>query len=97
MMEASANNTANADTAGYKKEKVSLNEGKGVGVVAKIEKSNGSSPKIKDAYGNVAEASNVDYAEEAAAQIEAKNMVALNAAVIKTQDEMQKNLIDVFA
>lgn len=97
MMEASANNTANAETAGYKKDKVSLNESKGVGVVAKVEKSNESGPKIKDSYGNVAEASNVDYVEEAATQIEAKNMAALNVAVIKTQDEMQKNLIDVFA
>ncbi len=97
MMEASANNTANADTAGYKKDKVSLNEGKGVGVVAKVEKSNESGPKIKDSYGNVVEASNVDYVEEAATQIEAKNMAALNVAVLKTEDEMQKNLIDVFA
>lgn len=97
MMEASANNTANADTAGYKKDKVSLNEGKNVGVVAKVEKSNEPGPKIKDSYGNVVEASNVSYTEEVATQIQAKNMVALNAAVLKTEDEMQKNLIDVFA
>lgn len=97
MMEASANNTANADTAGYKKDRVSLSEGKGVGVVAKVEKSNEPGQKIKDAYGNMVEASNVDYVEEAATQIEAKNMVALNTAVLKTQDEMQKSLIDVFA
>ncbi|MBI5903524.1 MAG: hypothetical protein HZB84_08600 [Deltaproteobacteria bacterium] len=97
MMEASANNTANADTAGYKKDKVSLNEGKGVGVVAKVEKSNEPGQKIKDSYGNVAEASNVNYTEEAATQIQAKNMAALNVAVLKTQDEMEKNLIDIFA
>ena len=97
MMEASANNTANADTAGYKKDKVSLNESKNVGVVAKTEKSNEPGPKIKDSYGNAVEASNVNYTEEVAAQIQAKNMAALNAAVLKTADEMEKNLIDVFA
>lgn len=97
MMEASANNTANADTAGYKKDKVSLNEGKNVGVVARVEKSKEPGPKIKDSYGDAVEASNVDYAEEAVTQIQAKNMVAMNAAVLKTEDEMQKNLIDVFA
>ena len=38
------------------------------------------------------EASNVNYIEEVAAQIQAKNMAALNAAVLKTADEMERTL-----
>lgn len=97
MLDASAKNTANADTDGYKKEKVQLNESKGVGVVANTEKSNEPGPKYQDPAGNIVEGSNVNLIEEVASQIEAENYMKLNVAVLKTASEMEEHLIDILA
>lgn len=97
MMEASAQNTANANTEGYSKYTVSLSEGDRSGVVVEIGKSSNTGTGSKDAYGNTVKTSNVDYGEEAASQITAKHMLSSNLAALKTEDEMYQSIIDIFA
>ena len=40
---------------------------------------------------------NVDLSEEIASQISAKHLFSANVAVLKTYDEIQKNLLDIVA
>ncbi|MBI4948872.1 MAG: hypothetical protein HY955_01865 [Deltaproteobacteria bacterium] len=97
MIEASAGNTANANTNGYRKKTVALNEGDKGGVVASVKTSTSPGISYADTYGNVFEASTVDYAEEAVNQMTAKHMLYANIATLKTVDEMEKSVIDILA
>ncbi len=97
MLDASAHNTANINTNGFKKHTVVLSEAQGGGVTAKVNKTTSAGPLYLDAYGNVFEASNADYGEEAVNQMIARHTLSANIAVFKTVDEMQKTLVDLFA
>lgn len=61
----SANNTANANTEGFKKSRAVLNEGPQGGVIVTLSKDSSERLKYIDRMGNVKEGSNTDYAEEA--------------------------------
>ncbi|MBI5643487.1 MAG: hypothetical protein HY954_08440 [Deltaproteobacteria bacterium] len=97
MLDTSAHNTANANTDGYQKQKAELNEQDNGGVIVTLTSTSASGAKQTDANGAAVEASTTDYAEEAAAQISAKHLLGANAAALKTEDEMQKSIIDIFA
>jgi len=97
MIEASANNTANANTNGYKKKTVALNEGENGGVVASVKTSTSPGISYIDTYGNAFEASTVDYAFEAVSRMTAKHMLSANIAALKTADEMERSVIDILA
>lgn len=97
MIEASAGNTANSNTNGYKKKTVALNEAEKGGVVATVKTSSSPGISYTDTYGNAFEASTVDYAGEAVTQMTAKHMLSANIAAFKTADEMEKSVIDILA
>ncbi len=93
----SANNVANINTDGFKKQVVNLNEGSDGGVVANISESTESGPIHQDENGNLIEGSNVDFAEEAVEQIEAKTLLSANVAVISRSNDTQDSLFDILA
>lgn len=97
MIDVSANNTANADTDGFKKDTIRLKEGEYGGVVVNISKSAEDGPGYTNSDGKTITASNVNYAEEIGAQITAKQMMRANIAALKTADEMHKHLVDILA
>lgn len=97
MIEASAGNTANANTNGYRKKTVALHEGENGGVAASVKTSTSPGISYADTYGNVFEATTVDYAEEAVSRMTAKHMLSANIAAFKTADEMEKSVIDILA
>lgn len=96
MLDASAHNTANLNTDGFKKHAVLLSEANGGGVFAK-ESVTASAGPLYMSNGNIYEASNADYGEEAVNQIIARQMLSANIAALKTADSMQKSLLDLFA
>lgn len=96
LQNASAKNTANANTDGYKKDIVTLSETKDGGVETTTSKSD-SPGYLYDKSGNLVESSNVNYADEAVSQINAKHMLKANLAALKTADEMQESVIDILA
>lgn len=97
MLDVSAHNTANINTDGFKKQKAILSEAPGGGVAASVERVNSSGPSYLDPSGKFIEASNVDYADEAVFQLSARRFMSVNIAALKTADEMQKSLLDIFA
>jgi flagellar basal-body rod protein FlgC len=96
MLDASAHNTANLNTDGYKRLKA-IPEDVSDGVVVNISTDNSAGRKYRDPEGNIIESSNVDYAEEAVAQITAKHYFSANAAAFRTAAEMSGSLVDLFA
>jgi flagellar basal-body rod protein FlgC len=97
IMSVSAHNTANINTDGYKKQRVSLSEGNHGGVMVNIRESSEPGPGYQHANGNISEASNVEISEEIPIQIGAKHLLSANVAVLKTSEEMQKSLLDIIA
>ncbi len=95
-IDVSANNVANVNTDGFKKDTASFSEGNSGGVVVNIRKSNTPGPAyLKD--GKIAVASNTDLVQETAAEISSKAMLSANIAVMKTADEMENTVIDILA
>jgi flagellar basal-body rod protein FlgC len=97
MLAVSALNTAHLDTDGFKKQRVDLREDSHGGVIADISESTEAGSRYRNADGDMVEASNVDYAEEAIVQINAKHFLSANIAAIKRIDEAQKSLMDIIA
>ena len=93
----SANNVANSNTDGFKKDVASMSEGSNGGVTVSIEKSSEPGPVYKTKEGEIVEASNVDYAEEAVNQIVADHYLKANVAALKTANEMEGSFLDIFA
>ncbi|MFQ5597339.1 MAG: flagellar basal body rod C-terminal domain-containing protein [Nitrospiria bacterium] len=96
-LEAAAHNTANLSTNGFKKDTVLQSEGASGGVVVHIEKGLGPGPQLPEPDGTFTEGSNVDLAEEAVNQVLAKTEFSAHLAILKTADEMEKSMIDLFA
>ena len=96
MLDISANNTANINTDGYKKQRVNLSEGTN-GVIVDITESTESGLLYKNEKGDIVETSNVSYPEEIAVQINAKHLLLANIAVIKRTDEALESLMDIIA
>lgn len=97
MLDASAHNTANVETRGYKKVKVQTVESAEGGVDVRHERDNGPGRLYSDKGGEMVESSNVDLAEEAVNQIKAKHMHSANAAVFGTDADMKGTLLDIIA
>lgn len=95
MMDASANNTANINTDGYKKQTVHMNE-TGSGVIVTLGRDNSSGPYYQK-NGAIIEGSNSEYTEEAVSQITAVNMLKANTAAFRCADEMQRCALDIKA
>lgn len=93
----SAHNTANMNTDGFKKQRVSLSEGNHKMVTVNVIESSEPGPMYHHANGTIAEASNVDISEEALTQMSAKHLLSANIAALKTSEEMQKGLLDIVA
>lgn len=96
-IEASAHNTANLSTSGFKKDTVLQSEGETGGVVVHIEKGLTPGPQLPEPDGSFVEGSNVELAEEGVNQILAKTELKANLAILKTADEMEQSIIDLFA
>lgn len=96
-IEASAHNTANLSTSGFKKDTVLQSEGESGGVVVHIEKGLTPNPQLPEPDGSFVERSDVDLAEESVNQILARTEMEANLAVLKTADEMGQSVIDIFA
>ncbi|MFQ5330177.1 MAG: flagellar basal body rod C-terminal domain-containing protein [Thermodesulfobacteriota bacterium] len=97
QLNVSANNVANSNTDGFKGDRVTLSEGKNGGVATNIEKSNAPGPLYQPTTGMLAEASNVNLAEEMVSQITSRHILGANIAAYKTADEMHSALLDIFA
>ena len=97
MQSVSANNIANSNTEGYKKEHVNLSQDQQGQVAVNITESSKTSSFYKNIEGHVVEKSKVNFCEEIVVQIKAKNLLSANIAAIKRTDEGEKNLIDIMA
>lgn len=95
-----ANNTANADTDGFKKSRVIFEEGQAQGVQARIEQINSPGLLVNEetAQGEqLVEKSNVELVEEITSLITVKHAVAANVETIKAEDKMLGTLLDIKA
>ncbi|MBI1910698.1 MAG: hypothetical protein HYS21_01720 [Deltaproteobacteria bacterium] len=95
MMDASAHNTANINTDGYKKQTVIMNE-TGSGVVVTLGRDYSAGPYYQK-NGTVIEGSNSEYTQEAVSRITAVNMLKANTAAFRCADEMQRCTLDIKA
>ncbi|MEE8328121.1 MAG: hypothetical protein V3R32_04945 [Nitrosomonadaceae bacterium] len=94
-LDISAHNTANINTDGYKKQLVNLKDNHSGGVVANVTKSTEPGALYKNGTGKMVESSNVNYTNEALAQINARFLLSVNLATIKRTDDAIGSLIDI--
>lgn len=96
QLDVSANNVANSDTDGFKASEAVNSEGPGGGVVVNVvTTSREGALRVED--GEEVVASNVNLVEETVDQIIAEHSVGVNGAVIKTAQETEEHLLDLFA
>lgn len=98
--EASANNIANLNTDGFKKDVVTLSEGVPSGVTANVRKDASPGPLAQEqtATGEeLVEQSNVELTEELPNMILNQHAFAANLKAIRGQDEMNKSVLDLIA
>jgi len=91
----SAHNTANVNTDGFAKQKTSQQtrlQGGVSSIVDTVSLSDEAKSHAQDLEGPQ---NNVNLAEETVHQIQAQKNFEQNAQVIRTQDQMQKTLIDL--
>lgn len=94
-VDVAAKNIANADTDGYKKERVTLRDTPS-GVQASAERITTPGPLLARGDGPPVEGSNVELVEEMVALMEAKPAYGADLKVLKAQDEMLGSLLDLF-
>jgi flagellar hook protein FlgE len=93
-----SNNVANSQTNGFKKSRADLKEGENGAVEVDIARVNTPGPIVAvEENGGVVEMemSNVDLAEELPQTIIAKTGYQANLKMLKAQDEMLGNLLDI--
>ncbi|MGR3319950.1 MAG: flagellar basal body rod C-terminal domain-containing protein [Candidatus Anammoxibacter sp.] len=93
----SANNVANINTNGFKKDIVNFRDVKGGGVKANVSKSNEPGAPIETDDGTIEERSNVNLVEEIVNQIVAKHQVTANVTALKTGLETDSEILDILA
>ncbi len=94
----SANNTANVDSDGFKKDRVVIAEGDNGTVQARTEKVDTPGPMVNEAtdQGSIlVEKSNVDLAQEVTNQVLARRGYEANLATLRTFDEMLGSVLDI--
>ncbi len=97
QLEASAHNTANANTDGFKKSDVHLVEAGTGGVLPVVQKDDSAGPAVlRDTSQGPAqvELSNTDLGEEIASQIVAQRGFEANLRTLKTADDMLGTILD---
>jgi flagellar basal-body rod protein FlgC len=97
-VDAAAQNVANADTPGYKKERVLLRETSTGGVSAQRERVTASGPRVQGldaAGGDPVELSNVDLPDEMTGMLLGERGFELNLKTVQTADEMLGALLDL--
>ena len=97
-MDVTANNIANVKTDGFKKSRVSMEEGPQGGVRARIQQID--TPGVpKEAFedGDIVEveSSNVDLAEELTEMIPTEKAYGANLKTLRTSDQMLGSLLDI--
>jgi flagellar hook protein FlgE len=97
-LSSSANNTANVNTDGYKKTRVTMENVAPEGVKAKTEKINTPGPLAYEQTPKgeeLIEKSNVELTEEIPNAMMAKRSYEANVKMIKIEDEMLGSLLDI--
>ena len=97
-LESTANNVANVNSDGYKKTRVTLEEGAQGGVTANVQKVEDQGPLVYEQTANgeqLVEKSNVDLTQELPDLLITKRSFQANLKVIQTQDEMLGSLLDI--
>lgn len=98
--EATANNVANLNTDGFKKDKVTLSAQVPQGVTATVEKdpaSGGYALESTSQGDQMVEQSNVDLGEEIPAMILNKAAFSANIKSLQSADQMMQSLLDIKA
>ncbi len=96
--ESIADNTANVNTDGFKKTRVTMHEGEANGVVFQVSRINTPGPLIfeEQAAGeSLVEKSNVELSEELPEMMLTRRFYQANIKMIQTQDEMLGGLLDI--
>ncbi len=93
-MSATANNVANSNTDGFKKDRVTFTDRENGGVSAEVSKVDTPGTIVED-QGTTRELSNVDLAEELVSTIPTQGIYTANVKMIQTQDEMMGTLLDI--
>jgi len=100
-VEASANNTANIETDGYKKTRVSIEENQVHEPQARAEKVNTPGPLVQqqasDGSIEMVEKSNVELSEEIPNQMLSRRFFQANLKTIQTADQMLGSLMDIIS
>lgn len=99
-VEKSANNVANMQTEGFKKDRVLLSERYPQGVEATVEKITSPGPyrtEMTERGYELVEQSNVDLVEEIPQLLLNKNGFSANLKTLETADQMTRNLLDIKA
>jgi len=93
-----AHNTANANTEGFKKQRVTLQEGDALGVNATIETVETQGPVLIRETDNgfvATEQSNVDLGEEAINLMLGKRLYEANLRALDIQNQVLGNVLDI--
>ena len=93
-LDVASNNVANANTDGYKKRRVQMEEGINGGVTSRVTKTDTPGDRVQD-QGGERELSNVDLAEEMVEAIATKAVYGANTRLIRTEDEMTGSVLDI--
>jgi len=98
-LDVNANNLANVDTDGFKASRVYMQENQQGGVKVTIQQTNlpGITQGTNEETGAHIESSNVNTAEELVDQIVTRYAFESNALTVKTANEMQQTLLDIFS
>ena len=99
-VESHANNVANADTDGYKKTRVRMQEALPQGVKSKVEKINTPGPVVVKQTANgmkPVELSNVDLTTELPEMQLSQRMFEANLKSLKAQQEIEEAVLDLKA
>ncbi len=97
-VQSTANNTANVNTEGFKKTRVTFSEGAGQTVSANVQTVNTPGPLVSEPTQNgeaLVEQSNVDLAEELPTMMIDRRAFEANIKMVQTQDEMLGSLLDI--
>ena len=99
-MDVTADNVANVLTDGFKKSRVTLEEGNSGGVTAVVDRVETQGVVKETTQGDEiveVESSNVDLAEEMTEMIPTKAAYSANLTTLKAQEEMVGALLDIFS
>lgn len=97
LQDNSANNVANIQSNGFKKDVSQVVENANGGVIVSLSRDSSPGQLYQTTDDQVVEGSNVDLSQEMTGQISNKQMLSVNIAAFKTTDEMQKSILDIIA